>query len=112
MPKVSAQSLKQEIKKKAVSKYKYIKPTRNLDDLLSHPPPPAPPPPPPIRVPGPPPYVNKQRTQLLKHVKRYAGHIKHKLRPVTPVEKRAFRVGKLWLCSGWLITIGFYVQDV
>lgn len=55
-------------------------------------PPPPPPPPPPIRT-HLPEQINRQRLQLMDHVRHYAGPIRHKLRPVVPVEKRAFRIG-------------------
>lgn len=54
---------------------------------------PVPPPPPPPPLPTPRPIANEHRLKLLDHVRHYAGHIKHNLRPVIPVEKRAFRVG-------------------
>ena len=66
----------------------------------------VPPPPPPPPLPPPPSHITSytsKKQQLLKHVKRYAGNIKHKLRPVVPVEKRAFPIGEV--CASVIVLL-------
>lgn len=67
------------------------------------PPPPPPPPPPPLPpLPLPREDVTQHRV-MLEHVRKYAGHIRHNLRHVETVEKRAFRIGKY---GHWVSLVG------